>query len=164
MALTTEQLSLIETLFTRKQTYYRLAYSILGNESDALDAVSQMTLRIVEKIDSLRDQEAFFAWSRRILINICHGFWRQNKPYVPLQDALLSEANEGSPGEDALYIRRMVSLLPEIHREVVYLRYFMDYEYKDIAIILEIPEGTVKSRLNRAIESLRQQMGEETDG
>jgi RNA polymerase sigma-70 factor (ECF subfamily) len=163
MALTTEQLSLIETLFSKKQTYYRLAYSILGNEADALDAVSQMTLRIVEKIDSLRDHEAFFAWSRRILINVCHGFWRQNKSALPLQEALLSEADTGLPGEDAVNIRRMVKLLPEIHREVVYLRYFMDYDYKDISIILEIPEGTVKSRLNRAIENLRQQMGEETD-
>ena len=164
MEFTQGQLALLETLFTRKRAYYHLAYSMLGNEEDALDAVSQMTLRVVENIASLRDQDAFFAWSRRILINVCHGFWRQNKPHLPLQDALLSEVDGGLPGEDGINIRRLVNQLTEIHREIVYLRYFLDYEYKDIAAILEIPEGTVKSRLNRALESLRQQMGEEADG
>jgi len=164
MELTKEQSALIETLFTKKQAYYRLAFSMLGNEADALDAVSLMTLRIVEKINTLRDDEAFFAWSRRILINVCHGYWRQNKNHLPLQEATLSEADDSLPGAETLNIRRLVNLLPEKHREVVYLRYFLDYEYKDIAAVLEIPEGTVKSRLNRAIESLRRQMGEEADG
>jgi len=163
MELNQDQLALIGVLLDKKQMYYRLAYSLLSNEADALDAISQMTLQVVEKIHTLRSNEAFIAWSRQILVNVCREFWRRNPRSLPIDEALnAGGAGEGPGGlavEDELILRQSVSRLPEIHREVVYLRFYLDYEYKDIAQILDVPEGTVKSRLNRALESLREQMG-----
>ena len=159
MELNEEQIGMISQLLEKKQTYYRLAYSLLSNEADALDAISQMTLQIVEKMHTLREKEAFPAWSRRILINICHEFWRKNPKNLPIEEAMTKESGGDLAIEDELIIRQFIGRLPDIHREVIYLRFYMDYEYKDIALILEIPEGTVKSRLNRALETLRQQMG-----
>ena len=159
MMLDQEQLELIGLLSEKKQMYYRLAYSLTGNEADALDAISQMTLQVVEKIHTLRSHEAFTAWSRRILVNVCREFWRKNPKNLPIDEALSMESKSGLPVEDELVIRQFIAGLPEIHREVVYLRFYMDYEYRDIAQVLEIPEGTVKSRLNRALESLREHMG-----
>ena len=159
MELQDEQLVLIRILLEKKQMYYRLAYSLLGNEADALDAISQTTLQIVEKIHTLRDRNAFSAWSRKILVNVCREFWRKNPKNLPMEEALIKEDEDGLALEDVLIIREYISQLPDIHREVIYLRYYLDYEYKDIAGILEIPEGTVKSRLNRAMENLRQQLG-----
>jgi RNA polymerase sigma-70 factor (ECF subfamily) len=158
MGFSGEQLAMLGLLMEKKQMYYRLAYSMLGNEADALDAISQMTAQVVEKIHSLRASEAFLAWSRRILINVCHEFWRKNPKLLPMEEALAKESPSGLPIEDRLILRQLVGQLPEIHREVVYMRFYLDYEYKDIARILEIPDGTVKSRLNRALETLRQQM------
>lgn len=159
MGLRDDQLALIGLLSEKKQMYYRLAYSLLSNEADALDAISQMTLLVVEKIHTLRANEAFLAWSRRILINVCKEFWRKNPKNLPIEEAMAKENDTGLAIEDELIIRELIAQLPEIHREVIYLRFYLDYEYKDIALILEIPEGTVKSRLNRALETLRQQMG-----
>lgn len=163
MELNQEQTALIGIILEKKQMYYRLAYSLVSNEEDALDAISQMTLQVVEKIHTLRSNEAFVAWSRRILINICREFWRKNPKVLPIDEALTAESGrEGSGGlaiEDELILRQFVARLPEIHREVIYLRFYLDYEYKDIAEMLEVPEGTVKSRLNRALESLREQLG-----
>ena len=159
MSLNDEQLALIGSLLEKKQMYYRLAYSLLSNEADALDAVSQMTLQVVEKIHTLRAKEAFQSWSKRILINVCHEFWRKAPRTLPIEDAMAKENVDGLAIEDELILRELVNTLPEIHREVIYLRFYLDYEYKDIAHILDIPDGTVKSRINRALETLRQQIG-----
>jgi len=150
---------LIAILIEKKQMYYRLAYSLTGNEADALDAIAQMTLQVVEKIHTLRSSEAFVAWSRRILINVCREFWRKSHKTLPLDEALTIESSSGLAIEDELILREFIAQLPEIHREVIYLRFYLDYEYKDIALVLDVPEGTVKSRLNRALESLREQIG-----
>ena len=163
MDLNQEQLALIGSLLEKKQTYYRLAYSLTGNEADALDAISQMTVQVVEKIHTLRSNDAFPAWSKKILVNVCREFWRKNSKSVPLDEALAVESAgrtaSGLAIEDELILRQFIASLPEIHREVIYLRFYLDYEYKDIALLLDVPEGTVKSRLNRALESLREQMG-----
>ena len=164
MGLSDEQLSLIRQLSEKRQSYYYLAYSLLSNEADALDAIAQMTLQIVEKIHTLRAAEAFPAWSRKILVNVCREFWRKNPKTLPLEEALTKESAGELALEDELILRQFVSQLPEIHREVIYLRFYLDYEYKDIASLLDIPEGTVKSRLNRALDTLRQQMGGALDG
>ena len=159
MGLSQEQLAMVGSLLEKKQMYYRLAYSLVGNEEDALDAVAQMAAQVVEKIHTLRSSVAFPAWSRRILINICHEFWRKNPRTLPLEEALSIATTSGLAIEDELIIKEFITQLPDIHREVIHLRFFLDYEYKEIARILDIPEGTVKSRLNRALETLRQLMG-----
>ena len=163
MALNAEQIRLLGTLQRNKNVYYQLALSFMGNEAEALDAISQMTLLIVEKIHTLRSAEAFLPWSKKILVNVCKEFWRKNPRTLPIDEALAAEGESGLHLEEELMLRQEIMKLSENHREVIYLRYYLDYEYKEIARILEVPEGTVKSRLNRAVEILRTQMGGEED-
>lgn len=163
MALNAEQIQLLGTLQRNKNMYYRLALSFTGNEADALDAISQMTLLIVEKLHTLRSAEAFLPWSKKILVNVCKEFWRKNPRTLPIEEALAAEGASGLNLEEELMLRQYIGQLSESHKEVIYLRYYLDYEYKEIARILEVPEGTVKSRLNRALETLRIQMGGERD-
>ena len=164
MKLNQEQLALIGQLSKNKKMYYSLAFSLVSNEEDALEAIAQMTLQVVEKIHTLRSHEAFSAWSKTILINVCREFWRKNPRTLPIDEAMMVESVSGLAIEDELIVKELIVQLPEIHREVIHLRFYLDYEYKEIARILEIPEGTVKSRLSRALEILRLQMGETLNG
>jgi RNA polymerase sigma-70 factor (ECF subfamily) len=149
---------LMETVIINRNQYYRLAYSFLGNEADAMDAVQQMTLVIIEKGHTLRTPEAFGSWSKKILINICRGRLKERKSKeIPLELPLdLTKAPEaGLANDERVLIREHIQALPLKYREMVYLRYYLNYEYKEIAEYLQIPEGTVKSRLNRAISELK---------
>jgi len=158
MGLNDQQLQLLELLQKNRNMYYRLAYSLTGNEADALEAISQMTLLVVEKIDSLRSADAFLAWSKKILINVCRDMWRRTPKALPLEEFSLSENIPDHEPEEEWVVRQFIRDLPEKHREVILLRYYLDYEYHDIAQYLAVPEGTVKSRLNRATETLRDRM------
>jgi RNA polymerase sigma-70 factor (ECF subfamily) len=158
MGLNDQQLLLLDGLQKDRHMYYRLAYSLMGNEADALDAISQMTLLVVEKIGTLRSAEAFSPWSKKILVNVCRDMWRRSPKSLPLDDNGLAVRDpEREPDED-MTIRQFIRELPEKQREVILLRYYMDFEYQDIAHYLAIPEGTVKSRLNRATDTLRDRM------
>ena len=97
------------------------------------------------------------------MVNVCKEFWRKNPRTLPIEEALAAEGASGLNLEEELMLRQYIGQLSESHKEVIYLRYYLDYEYKEIARILEVPEGTVKSRLNRALETLRIQMGGERD-
>lgn len=158
MGLNDQQLQLVEGLQKDRHMYYRLAYSLMGNESDALDAISQMTLLVVEKIGTLRSAEAFSPWSKKILVNVCRDMWRRSPKSLPLDDNDLAGRDPVRELDDDMTIRQFIRELPEKQREVILLRYYMDFEYHDIAQYLAVPEGTVKSRLNRATETLRDRM------
>jgi len=115
MELNQDQLALIGVLLDKKQMYYRLAYSLLSNEADALDAISQMTLQVVEKIHTLRSNEAFIAWSRQILVNVCREFWRRN-PEESQVAAYRRGAERGRRGGGARRPRRRGRVNPQTVR------------------------------------------------
>ncbi len=143
-----------------RNSYYRLAWSFMHNEADAMDAVSQMTVIIIEKCYTLRESNAFPVWSKKVLINICRSKLKQKNhhelPLDPLPEQANGESSAGS--EDKLLIRAAIANLSEQYKEIIILRYYLCYEYREIAEILNIPEGTVKSRLHRAIDRLKQEV------
>jgi len=158
MGLNDQQLQLLDGLQKDRHMYYRLAYSMMGNEADALDAISQMTLLVVEKIGTLRSADAFSPWSKKILVNVCRDMWRRTPKALPLDETGFLVKDPGHELDEDMTIRQYIRDLPEKQREVILLRYYMDLEYQDIAQYLAVPEGTVKSRLNRATEALRDHM------
>lgn len=152
----------IDYIVEHRQLYYRLAYSFMGNEADSMDAVSQLTLTVLEKGHTLRESKAFPAWSKKVLANICRSRLKEQKRReLPLELPLeLAAAEEkGLSAEDALSLRTAVRALPEVQRDVIILRYYLNYEYKEIADILDLPQGTIKSRLHRAVKQLQGLMG-----
>ena len=148
----------LDYITANRNQYYRLAYSFMGNEADSMDAVSQLAVVIIEKSSGIREEAAFPAWSKRVLVNICKSRLKEKKRReiaveAPLE---LAAAPQSSIGEaDKLAIREAVQSLPAHYRDPLLLRYYLNYEYAEIASVLNIPEGTVKSRLHRAVAELR---------
>ena len=136
---------------------YRVSMAMLKNEHDAQDAVHEAILRAFEKRSQLRQEQYFGAWLMRILINECKKTLRRRRRYADIGDALPDIASRDNPYL-SVEIGEVIDRLPEKLRLTVLLFYVEDYSVKDISNILHIPDGTVKSRLNKARTLLRESL------
>lgn len=135
------------------QSMYRVAYSILKNDEEIYDAISNTTVIVFEKISKLRNEEFFKKWLTRILINECYRIYNQNKKIVYLENYNQENLEYNDKYTD-LEMKGLIKNLNNELRDIVMLYYFEDFSVREIAKILEIPEGTVKSRLSRARKEL----------
>ena len=138
-------------------TLYRVCYGLLRREADREDAVSECVRKALLKRESLRDEGALRAWMIRILINECHSIHRR-----AARETLIDEVPEhAAPHDSGAILREAVLSLPEKLRLPVILHYMDGYPLSDVARALHVPEGTVKSRLARAREQLRDVLSRE---
>lgn len=134
---------------------YRLSYGILNNVTDAEDAVAQSLLKAWEKLDHLKKEEQLRSWMIRIVINTSKSMlFRRGREVSFDQEKLTAGLIQEGPQETSLWSQ--VRELKETHRVVLLLYYYEGYSVKEIAGMLRVPEGTVKSRLARAREELGQ--------
>ncbi len=132
-------------------TLYRVSRSILPQLCDCEDAVQNAILKAWRQIHHLRDDSKLQSWLIRILLNECYAILRKRKREVP---TLVLPENAVPLGADPdLY--RFFTGLPEKLRTVMVLFYVEGYEISEIAEILHVPRGTVKSRLARGRERMR---------
>ena len=151
---------------------YNLAYRIIGNYDDAGDLAQEALIRVFKSIASFKEQSSFSTWVYRITTNVCLDEIRKrkNKKTLSLDEEIHAEEGEmkrqimsSDPQPDELAekeeLRRVVSdainSLPEDHRLVITLRDIQGLSYDEIALVLNCPEGTVKSRINRARQALK---------
>ena len=137
---------------------YRLAWAILNNDGDADDATQDSFVLAWRHRRSLRDPASFDAWFGRILVNVCRQTLRRRarqrvRPLVEADDPTVSDASADATSRDV--IARAIARLDADHRIVVVLRYWADLSVDDIADRLDVPPGTVKSRLHYALRSMR---------
>lgn len=138
---------------------YRVAYGILQNEEDASDAISNATLKAYEKINTLKNLEFFKTWITRIVINESNNIIRQNKKVVYIDNYAENQRNTYiNNNEISIDINRAMNKLDKNLNQIVILYYFEDLGIEEIANILEIPKGTVKSRLSRARQILASEL------
>ena len=142
---------------------YRLAGLVLGDGSEAEDAVQDALLRAWNAAGTLRDPSGFEPWFDRILVNGCRDRLRRRKvlrfvPIDPTHDTVPVRDAFGAIGERDAILAGLSALQPD-DRVVVVLHYWADLRLEDIAVRLEVPTGTVKSRLHRAKSVLRAQLG-----
>lgn len=135
------------------QSLYRVAFSILNNEEEIYDAISNTTVIVFEKIKTLKKEEFFKTWLTRILINECYKIYNQNKKIIHLETYKQEELTYNDTYVD-LEMRTFVKSLDKDLQKIVMLYYFEEFNVKEIAGLLKIPEGTVKSRLSRARNEL----------
>lgn len=138
-------------------TLYRVAKSMLGSEHDCADAAQQAILRAWEQLDSLRRPQYFKTWLTRILINECTAILRlrqRTAPYEPEQ----AEAIPAPAADDHSDLYAALRALDEKLRLPVVLYYLEGFKTREIAGMLGIPEGTVKTRLRAAREQLRKDL------
>lgn len=135
---------------------YRTALGILGNPHDASDALQEAGLKAFRYFDGLQQPDANHAWLTRILVNACYDQGRKRSRLVP---AGLEPRSEAMPdqvgGETDWELVQALQQLPEEQRTTVVLRFFQDLQINQIARVMEVPEGTVKSRLHTALARLR---------
>lgn len=136
---------------------YRVAWSQLPQAADREDAVQETIRRAWEKRDHLRDERYMQTWVIRILLNVCDTQRRKSTRMLPTEyiPAVSREQKQDTPLLDALFS------LEEKFRLPLQLRYVEGYSVAEVARMLRLPEGTVKSRLARGRDKLRAVLNEE---
>lgn len=133
-------------------TLYRVTCSILREHADREDAVQSAIEKAWRKRGSLRDQSRMKPWVVRILVNECYLILRRQKRETPVE--AIPDSPAPPTADPDLY--RFFTNLPDTLRLTMVLHYVEGYEVKEIASILCIPTGTVKTRLMRGREKMKQ--------
>jgi len=141
-----------------KNLVYRSAYLILGDTHDAEDALQEVFVIVYKSLAGFDPRKgAFTTWLHRITINHCLNHRRKrNLAGVHLDQVILKSDFPDLHMADKEAIWQAIYALSERQKAVVVLRYYWELSYAEVAQILEIPLGTVKSRLELAIRTLRQ--------
>ncbi|MDP4179571.1 MAG: sigma-70 family RNA polymerase sigma factor [Bacillota bacterium] len=137
-----------------KLSMYRIAKSILKNEYDVEDAISDTILKAYTNIVKLRRSSTFKQWVFKILINECYSTLKKKKRET-VSDVFDNMKDTYEDNYKDFELARAIDSLEENQRIVTVLYYYEDMSLKDISRTLDWPEGTVKSRLSRAKERLR---------
>ncbi len=135
-------------------TLYRVAKTMLGSDADCADAAQQAILRAWEQLGTLRRPQYFKTWLTRILINECTSILRLRQRFAPYEPEQ-AEAIAAPVPDDHNDLYAALAALDEKYRLPVTLYYLEGFRTREIAGMLGIPEGTVKSRLNTARGQLR---------
>lgn len=147
---------------------FRIARAITGQEADAWDMVQEATLLAYDRFSQLRGGPSSFGpWIRRILVNRCHDLLKARMRIVPL-DGVLDGDPDPQPGPEEQMDHSLlwgeVMALEAHHRQALVLRFLVDMPVPEMAALLDVPEGTVKSRLHRALSSLRKRLESREEG
>ncbi|MED0965868.1 RNA polymerase sigma factor [Bacillus paramycoides] len=143
-------------IHTEKVKMYRIAKAMLHDETNIEDAMQATILKAYENIKKLKKEEFFQTWLIRILINECNNIIRSYKKVIVIED-YDSNMVAFDRYEDIDLCNAIQSLTEEL-RAVTVLYYYEDMNQESIAALLEIPKGTVKSRLSRAREQLEERL------
>ncbi|WP_438823899.1 sigma-70 family RNA polymerase sigma factor [Bacillus sp. JJ1566] len=139
-----------------EEDIYRMAFVYVKNKDDALDVVQELAYQSFKKIDTLKNPEYFKTWLIKITINCAINILRRNKKVVQLKPDF--EVFIGAEDKDLLLdltLKELIDVLQEDEKSVILLRFYHDRTLKEIAEILDIPLGTAKSVLYRALHKLR---------
>lgn len=150
----TKEETLTQFLIENQARFYRLAYSVLKNRDEALDAVQTAVCRALERQDSLRDTGAVRAWFTRILLNACNDILRQRGRVVPFPEEGDEPSQEDPEPPDEALAHRVDALPPEV-RTVIKLRFYEELTLKEIGQVTGQNVNTVKSRLYAGLKKLR---------
>lgn len=140
----------------QQRQLYRIAISYTASSADAEDAMQEALLRAWKRRDTLRNPAYFGTWLNRILINECKTLLRKRKRQLPTAD--LPNLAAPPPDEQAMALRTALFALPEKYRVPLVLNLLEGYTLREIAAMLSLPVGTVKTRIARAKQKLEQEV------
>jgi RNA polymerase sigma-70 factor (ECF subfamily) len=153
---------------TRPRLHHAVLHMV-GSAEEAREIVQKAFVKAWERLPDLQEDAAFAGWLRRIAVNLVRDFWRARKPEDEIveddQDgALVDETPDPSEIVDGLIeaerLRAAVLELPQIFREAVVLHYLDGSPVDEVARALEVPRGTILSRLSRARTRLRTRLAQ----
>lgn len=163
---------LIEGYQTR---VFNIAYRMIRNHDDAADLAQEVFIKVYRYIKNFKEESSFSTWIFRITKNVCLDELRKrkNKHIISLDEEIKLndgevvrqiESKDDTPEmlaekkEIRELINNAIDDLSAEHRIVIILRDIQGFSYEDISKIIECPEGTVKSRINRARKALKQKL------
>ena len=151
---------------------YNTALRYLRNEDDAMDALQESLLKVFRHLDKFKGDCKFDTWVYRIVMNTCHDMARKKNPlhyaesiYHNADDEeVVIEIRDTGPipeeiverMEDCDYLIDCMEHIPPQHKEIIILRDIQGFSYEQIGEILDCSIGTVKSRINRARQKLKE--------
>lgn len=159
-------------LVTRYQDrLYNTLVHVVGSHDGASDVVQDAFVQAYVKLDKFARASAFYTWLYRIAVNTAASRRRREKPTVSVEHARETGGHEpldrGARPEAAMertelacQVRAGLAKLSQEHRTILVLREIDDFSYEQIAEILDLPIGTIRSRLHRARLQLREQLKE----
>lgn len=148
----------LEALFrTHWPRAYRAAYLVTHDASAAEDIAQESFLAALRALDSFDRRRPFGPWLHRIVVNraIDWARARRLRSEVELSEAIPAANAAEAPGDDVL--AALARLAPE-HRAVVVMRYLLEFTPGEIADALDLPRGTVNSRLRRGLDTLSEEL------
>lgn len=172
-----------EELISRyEQPVYSMVYRLLGNQSDACDVVQEVFLKVFRGVRSFREQSSLRTWIYRIAINEAYnhrrwfarhcryevpieteGNWEHSKSLECAPDPGRSPFDLTLDSENRALIELALARINPIFRTAVVLRDIQNLSYEEIAEILQVSLGTVKSRILRGREALRRELTQRPD-
>jgi len=148
-----------------QEPVFRLAYLLLGDPDDAQDVTQEAFVRAYYQLNRFRDGLPLRPWLMRIASRLAHNRHRSVRRYLQALARLAREPQDDREGlhassrADELW--RAVRRLSPAFQEVIYMRYFLELSEEETAAALDVPAGTVKSRLHRALQQLRKVIADE---
>lgn len=157
---------------------YNTAYRMLSDHDSAQDATQSAFVRAYRSLDRFRSNAAFSTWLYRIVTNVCLDMIRARRDDVdsleieydeddtqqrPLPDESAEPAQHAERAQLQQLVHRAIATLSPEYRTVIVLYDIRGFAYDEIADILKVPLGTVKSRLNRARKALKEEIGSDVE-
>jgi len=164
-----DSLAIERLVYTYQQDVYRLALSILDDPDEADDATQEVFVAALRALDSFRGEASLKTWLFRITVNVCRNRLQRDQSRGRLRQVLqnLFHSEQTHPESEAVQnesdsaLWRAIHALDHKHRIPIVLRYYHDLPVAEIAEMLNVPVGTIHSRLNHARLKLRELLREE---
>lgn len=147
-----DQHAFVALMERHERRIYNLAFRMLGRPEDARDATQDAFLSCFRHLGSFRGESAFSTWIHRIAVNACYDLLRKRAPTVSLEDQITEFAASPDHAEQAAIatdVQRALLRVPVEFRAALVMHEVLDLPVEEIAEALEVPIGTVKSRLHR---------------
>ncbi len=142
-----------------------IAYRALGDAGLAEDVAQEVFIKVFRHLPSYRHEKPFVHWLHRVAANTVTDVARRHRPVQSLDSLAQTLAGQGGDPQEVAArhdlqraVRRAIATLPPHYRDTLALQVFHDLSYEEIAATLEIPVGTVMSRLNAAKRLLRDRL------
>ncbi len=160
---------------------YAVAFSVVKNQQDALDIVQDAFIKVHKHINTFQGTSSFYTWLYRIAMNLAIDHVRKVRRVVDFDDRigvrddavkepLMPSMGNGNPGKTVVRkeltkkINQALDSLPEYHKAVIMLREVEGLSYEEMAQILQVPKGTVMSRLFHARRKMQESLEGYLDG
>ena len=138
-----------------KEYLYKMAYLYMKNEQDALDIVGTTILKGFQNIHTLKNPDWFKTWITKILIRTAQDELKKVIYFDSADEIQISERYNGVSLEEKHDLYSAIDQLSERYQTVIVLKYFSGFSVREIAFVMNIPEGSVKAYLSRARSELK---------